>query len=187
MRTPIGGFHDPGATAGDDDEIVQARIAQPIALGLADLISAKSEGIPLIAEEITRALQHGDQLIETNAGIDLVSDSAELVTGNLEHMVLSRVDRLPAEQKSLLQVAAAIGRDFSESLLHRASGTDTPLTDLDGLIAPLDKDQWQFSHALIRDAVYGSLLSGQREKVHGQIAAALEKQSTNNVPLHTAG
>jgi len=166
-------------------EIVQARFDKAAAPALANLIATKSEGIPLIAEEIIRALQHGDQLIDTDAGLNLAGDNAALVTGNLEHMVLARVDRLPKAQKTLLQVAAAIGRDFPGKVLQQASGNSEPLTDLEGLIAPLGGDKWQFSHALIRDAVYDSLLSGQREAVHGQIGQALENQqgSPNNAAL----
>jgi class 3 adenylate cyclase/tetratricopeptide (TPR) repeat protein len=163
---------------GDDEisRVSEGFLEAAISPKLSKLIAEKSEGIPLIAGEIARALDQADRLAETENGLALKDGEGSLLTGNLEQLVLSRVDRLGAAQKSALQVASAIGRDFSQNILDRALGSSTPIADIaDGpdLIEKIAPGRWRFSHALIRDAVYDSLLTEQRQAAHQQVAAAL--------------
>ncbi|SEW42818.1 Predicted ATPase [Cognatiyoonia koreensis] len=155
-------------------EIVVARFASPVSPELNGLVARKSEGIPLIAEEIIRALKSGSQLVETPDGLGLGEGETGFVTGNLQHLVLARVDRLSASQKAALQLASVIGRDFSTSLLKKAMNTHVDLAGLGDIVEQKDDDHFRFVHALIRDAVYGSLLSSERRMAHGRVAQALE-------------
>lgn len=164
-----------------EDEITrvsEAFLEAALSPDLAQLIAEKSEGIPLIAGEIARALAQADRLTASDEGLAVKEGEGSLLTGNLEQLVLSRVDRLGAEEKAALQVAATIGRDFSQSHLDRAIGTVAPLAeiaDAPDLIEEVAEGQWRFSHALIRDAVYDSLLTEQRQTAHQQIAEALKE------------
>jgi class 3 adenylate cyclase len=163
--------------------IVQAGFTQPLSPALADEIATKAEGNPLIAEEIARALHEGDALSTGPDGLELKDGNHTVLTGNLQQLVLSRVDSLPDAQKAILQVAAAIGRDFSTDVLMAATGQidiDSVLAGMLGLIERHDQGQWRFAHALIRDAVYAGLLSGQRAEIHYKIAVALEGIGENS-------
>ena len=129
-----------------------------------------SEGLPLVAEELLRAVRA--------RGPDTARDAPRL-TGNLEQSVLSRCDRLDPATRRALSVAAAIGRDFSVDLLTRAIGYPPDIEAMAAaeLIEPVRKDHWRFLHALIRDAVYAGLLSGARRAAHRAIAQALETRA----------
>ena len=85
-----------------------------------------------------------------------------------------------------IQIGAAIGRDFSYSLLRAVAGRDE--TALTHALAQLEQAElvfrrgeppeavYSFKHALMRDAAYESLLKSRRQQLHGQIARALEER-----------
>jgi len=158
--------------------LTEAGLAGPVTDALAALIADKSEGNPLMAEEIARTLRQGGRLVEEGGRIGLApGDTGSLLSGNLEQLVLSRVDRLAPARKAALQTASVIGRDFSDGLLARALGVDPDtagIAEVPGLIEDRGKGRWRFSHALVRDAVYNSLLSGQREAAHRAVGEAIE-------------
>lgn len=161
----------------DIQRIVESHLLRPVSPHLADLIWSKSEGIPLVAEEIARALMQKKNLIAGAHGLDLSDGDSLAVTGNLEQMVMGRVDVLPAAEKTALQVASAIGRRFSQSLLSQVLGQPcdaTLIQRMGGLIEPAGPNVWRFSHALVQDAVYGSQLKAQKQAIHLKIAQALE-------------
>ncbi|MEL7430487.1 MAG: hypothetical protein AAFN43_10865 [Pseudomonadota bacterium] len=101
---------------------------------------------------------------------------------------MSRVDTLPNSEKKFLQVSAAIGRLFATNIARAVLDDSEDLTErlnncrAEGLIEP-DPDgldtEWRFTHALIRDAIYGSLLADQLAVVHSDIADALEARIGN--------
>ena len=101
---------------GDIRRIAEDALGGDLSQSLADLIAEKSEGVPLVAEELVRALRYDDRLVEGTDGLDYRGDGT-LLTGNLEQLVLSRIDRLSDQQRATLQTASAIGRDFSEDVL----------------------------------------------------------------------
>ena len=158
--------------------LVESNLGKPVSQSLGNLIEEKSEGNPLMAEEITRTLRQSDRLTEENGKVGLApGDAGPLLSGNLEQLVLSRVDRLEPGQKAALQVASAIGRDFPRDILASALGGQVDLEAIaatPGLIEEGQGGQWRFAHALIRDAVYAGLLSAQRQAAHRAIAGAIE-------------
>lgn len=169
-------------------QLVESRTGDSrIAPRLSRLIEEKAEGNPLFAEEIIRYLKSGNRLQVSDQELDRTwSDAQELLSGNLQHLVLSRVDGLPAEIKPALHLAAAVGRHFSTDILvditEDRDAVDTMCEHClaEGLIEqdPTGHEgDWRFSHALIRDAIYGSLLSGQRNAIHARIAAAIEARA----------
>jgi len=142
-----------------------------------------SEGNPLFIEEIMRYLGAIDALADSPQGLIIRSGAAvDLASGNLQHLVMARVDALPSPMRQTLRFAAVQGRQFSKAVLETAeNGRDlTPhLTEAAdrGLIEPepgAAPDQWRFCHALLRDAIYGSLLEDSRLPMHGIIGQAIE-------------
>ena len=98
---------------------------------------------------------------------------------------MARLDRL-APVKEIGQIGAAIGREFSYSLLRALVGRDE--TALKHALAQLEQAElvfrrgeppeavYSFKHALVRDAAYESLLKSRRQQLHGQIARTLEER-----------
>lgn len=150
---------------------------------LVRLLYEKSEGNPLFIEEILRYLGSVDALVDSPAGLIIRPEAGtDLAGGNLQHLVMARVDTLPAAVRQTLRFAAVQGRRFSQTVseaaepgqdlsVHLAQAADR------GLIEPVTgaaKDQWRFRHALQRDAIYGSLLKDSRLSMHQTIGTALE-------------
>ena len=156
---------------------------------LIEIITDKAEGNPLFAEEIIRYLKSGNKLQVTSNGLGLADkDKTEFLSGNLQHLIMSRIDALPEKMRDVLQIAATIGRQFSTLILERILNDEDLISTTsqfcvsEGLIeldpTGLDKD-WRFTHALINDAIYGSLLSSQQIAIHEKIARIIEENIGN--------
>jgi len=103
------------------------------------------------------------------------------VPRTLEGLLLERVDRLSAQARRLLQIASVMGRNFNDSLAADVSGTapqreiiqeliNRGLVFQENIIQPYT---YRFKHALLHDAVYGSLLKSDRIRIHKAIADGL--------------
>ena len=152
---------------------------------LAELIS-KTDGVPLFVEELTKMLVESGAL-ELRVNRYVLSGSFESIDipATLRDSLTARLDALgPA--RDIAQVASAIGRRFSYSLL-------SAISTLDGLVLRARLEQllaaeliyreansrnetYAFKHALIRDCAYDSLLRKQRCKIHGNIADTIESR-----------
>ncbi len=160
-------------------EIFADRAGLALSTQLQARVAKSAEGIPLIAEEMALVVAASDGLIETDDGLDLEDPDSVLFTGNLQQLVLSRVDRLPLKEKETLQIASAIGRDFAWPVVGAVLGQEVdPDPDrFDGIVDALDARTGRFSHALIREAVYSGLLARQRREIHRKVAEAITAQS----------
>ena len=174
-------------------ELVQVLLGcQTADIALVDLVREKSERIPLFVEEIIRYLQFSQAITVEDGHARLTGDiSGQIVGGNLQHLTLSRFDALPDDARALLRVAAVKGRQFSEEFLGRCSDPSQARATIDvaaaeGLIE-VDPGRpagnWRFSHALIGDAIYQSLLGPERRNVHATVANAMEVEADG---LHAA-
>ena len=152
---------------------------------LIELTYEKSEGIPLFVEEIVRYLQFSGAVEFNGAAAKLKPGAGEnIVSGNLQHLMLSRFDALPADDRTLLTFAATKGRFFStEFLTNCGIESADPKSCIERAIAEGlveddpsgGADSWRFSHALISDAICGSQLAPKKRENHEVVATALEK------------
>jgi class 3 adenylate cyclase/tetratricopeptide (TPR) repeat protein len=143
-----------------------------------DELLAKTDGVPLFVEELTRLL--------VERGIDALRTLGEkAVPATLQGSLMARLDRL-GEHRTLAQLAAVIGREFTHALL--AATSDLPADELDrgllrlqeaGIVRAADTDapsrRYAFRHALIRDTAYASLLRSRRREHHRHVADVLEQ------------
>jgi class 3 adenylate cyclase/tetratricopeptide (TPR) repeat protein/ABC-type transport system involved in cytochrome c biogenesis ATPase subunit len=149
-------------------------------------IVAKTDGNPLFIEELTKAVLEAGILVEDAEGYRLGGPLPPLaIPATLQDSLMSRLDRL-APVREIGQIGAAIGRDFSYSLLRAVVGRDE--TSLKHALAQLERAElvfrrgelpeavYSFKHALVRDAAYESLLKSRRQQLHGQIARTLEEK-----------
>ncbi len=134
-------------------------------------LAERADGIPLFAEELTRAV--------VEAGNDAV---VAAIPTTLQDSLLARLERL-AGAKAVAQRAAVLGREFSYDLLAATAGLDeASLTQ--GLARLVEADllfangvpphaTYTFKHALVREAAYESLLKRARQGLHGAVFDAL--------------
>jgi predicted ATPase len=142
-----------------------------LARDIVDDVAARTGGVPLFVEEVTRLLlERGEQ------------GGAQAIPPTLQQSLMARLDRLgPARE--VAQIGSVIGRDFSYALVRAVAGMeDAPLqTALDRLAeadillvqgVPPESD-YRFKHALIQDAAYENLLKSRRQALHRSVAETL--------------
>jgi DNA-binding CsgD family transcriptional regulator/tetratricopeptide (TPR) repeat protein len=147
--------------------LLAARTGAHLSASLAHAIFDRAEGNPFFAEELLAAADVGNGELPVR----------------LRDLLLQRVNRLDRPTRSLLQVAAAVGRDVGYSLL-RATATP-PERDVREslrqavehgvLVADPATGSFRFRHALLAEAIYTTILPGEREELHARLADALAR------------
>ena len=144
-------------------------------------IAAKSDGVPLFIEELTKAVLESGALHETDEAFVVDEPLPSLtIPASLHDSLMARLDRLQPV-KEVAQTAACIGREFSYRLL--AAISDKPPDDALARLVEAEliftrgtpqEGQYVFKHALVRDAAYQSLLRAKRQQIHERLVDVLE-------------
>ena len=147
---------------------------------LVERIVDRSEGVPLVLEEVTRSALEAAMRADDPA---LANTSGALPTP-LQLVVQSRLGAWP-QFTSIVQSAAVLGREFSAPLLDAmVDGTDGMVADAiktltrEGLFAQYGEgppDRVRFKHLMICEAVYNTLLGSDRQRLHSQAADILSR------------
>jgi predicted ATPase/class 3 adenylate cyclase len=149
-------------------------------------IIAKTDGVPLFVEELTKAILESGHLTAVDGHYALIGAfSTFAIPATLQDSLMARLDRL-VTAKAVAQYAAVIGRQFSYALLQAVSQVDarTLQRELGRLVEAEivyhrgvpPQAIYSFKHALIQDAAYQSLLKSTRQQYHQRIARVLEAQ-----------
>jgi class 3 adenylate cyclase len=172
-------------SAVDVRRLVQARLGAEVPPeALVRLVTEKAEGNALFAEEILIFLSERGMLRAAGGKVEFDAGAvAAALPASLQGLLTARVDRLAPEDRAVLQAAAVIGRRFDPELLAAAAnGGDAQsrlyaMQALD-LVRPEGRSgDYAFKHALVRDALYQSLLTGPRAALHLKIAEEIERRS----------
>ncbi len=154
-----------------------------------ELIVGKSEGNPFFMEEVTRTLIDAGALAKdpaTGNWKPTAKIGAIAIPDTVQGVIMSRVDRLEEGVKQAMRIAAVIGRTFHRSVLQ-AVAESSGLGELDRHLATLqaielirEKQrvpvlQYTFTHALVREAVYESVLAKKRRELHAHVGMAIER------------
>jgi predicted ATPase len=150
---------------------------------LLDQIVARTDGVPLFIEELTKTILESGLLREVDGRYELIGPLPPLaIPSTLHASLLARLDRL-ASVKDVAQIGAAIGREFSYVLV--AAVAALPESELKAALVQLVQAElifqrgvppdavYQFKHALVQDAAYASLVRSRRQQLHGLIGRAL--------------
>jgi TOMM system kinase/cyclase fusion protein len=147
-------------------------------------VVAKTDGVPLFVEELTKMVLESGLLQEREDRYELTGPLPPLaIPTTLHDSLMARLDRL-ATVKSLAQLGATLGRAFSYELLQAVSLWDEEILQR-GLHQLVEAEflyqrglppqaTYLFKHALIQDAAYQSLLRSTRQHYHQRIAQVLE-------------
>ncbi len=173
----------PAESAG---ELLEGLLGSDPALApLKVLLTARTSGNPLFLEESVRTLVETRALAGARGAYRLAQPvEAIQVPATVQSILASRIDRLPLDEKRLLQSAAVIGKDVPFALLQGIAGLpDEDLRrGLDHLQAAeflyetsLFPDlEYTFKHALTHDVAYGSLLQDRRRELHAKVVETIE-------------
>lgn len=155
---------------------------------LLDAIAARSDGVPLFVEEITKAVLESGTLIETADAYRLRGPlSGVAIPASLHDSLMARLDRLHPV-KEVAQAAAVIGRSFDHATI--ATLSELPEAALSEAMRRLVEAElvfrrgtppdatYLFKHALVRDAAYESLLKAKRAAMHARLVAILEHSAS---------
>jgi DNA-binding CsgD family transcriptional regulator/tetratricopeptide (TPR) repeat protein len=152
----------------DDEEVValldaHAELPPPVT----DAIVARSEGNPFFAEELLAAARRG---------------AGDLPRG-LRDLLLQRSSCLDPGTQNVLRVAAAAGRDVTYELLAAVAALPErevreslrQAVDHGVLVVVEEAGSFRFRHALLAEAIYATVLPGEREELHGRLAEGLAR------------
>jgi predicted ATPase len=169
------------------EALLTALLGEDASVGpLRRLLIERTEGNPLFLEESVRALVEMRALVGERGGYRLMKAPETIqVPATAQAILAARMDRLPAEQKRLLQAASVVGKDVSFVLLQAITDLEedalrTGLAQLQAgeflYEASLLTDlEYTFKHALTHEVAYRSLLGERRRQLHAAIVEALER------------
>jgi class 3 adenylate cyclase/predicted ATPase len=192
-------FHPPWSTRLHYTQLTVSRLTRPQVEEMVGLVTggkrlpatvveqivAKTDGVPLFVEELTKMVLESGLVREVEGGYVLSGPLQPLaIPATLQDSLMARLDRL-LTAKGIAQLGAVLGRQFSFELLQAVSHLDeaTLQRELHQLVeaeflhqhgAP-PQATYMFKHVLIQEAAYQSLLKRTRQQYHhgiGQILAA---------------
>ncbi|HEY7491717.1 MAG TPA: AAA family ATPase [Candidatus Tectomicrobia bacterium] len=167
-------------------EVLQALLGDdPSLVPLKQFLITRTEGNPFFLEESVRTLVETGVLVGTPGAYVLVKllDSLQ-VPATVQAVLAARIDRLPSEEKHLLQTAAVIGTEMPFALLQAVA--DVPEAALHRGLAHLQAaeflyetrlfpaPEYTFKHALTHEVAYNSLLLERRRGLHARLVEAFE-------------
>jgi class 3 adenylate cyclase/tetratricopeptide (TPR) repeat protein len=175
------------------DELLQTLLGNDPSLApLKQLLIARTEGNPFFLEESVRTLEETGVLVGEGSASRLAQALLTIqMPATVQAVLAARMDRLPPEDKRLLQTAAVIGTEVPLALLQTIAEEHTEI--LHQSLAHLQTSEflyetqlfpdqvYMFKHALTHEVAYDSLLQNRRRVLHAQIVAALEALAGDRV------
>lgn len=186
-------YEPPEAFRALGDEIELAPLEENAVVELVDLIGggrrlpvllirqiiAKTDGVPLFVEEMTKAIL--DAVPDGGRGISAEALETISIPSTLQDSLMARLDQM-RRAKEIAQLGAVIGREFTREMVAAiapaGASVDAALEELmeaellhrDGVRGP---DFYVFNHALVQDAAYESILKSRRQTTHLNLARAM--------------
>ena len=175
------------------DEFLHALLGDDPSLApLKQFLIARTEGNPFFLEESVRTLVETG-VLQGERGAYRLGQALQTiqVPATVQAVLAARIDRLPPEEKGLLQTAAVIGNevslpllqamaDLSEEVLHR-SLAHLQATEFLYETRLFPECEYTFKHALTHEVAYGGLLHERRRALHARIVEALEALAGDRV------
>jgi class 3 adenylate cyclase len=179
------------------EEMLSATLGSGIEITpLKRLIIEKTEGNPFFIEELVQAMFDDGALVR-NGTVRLAKALSQFkIPPTVQAILASRIDRLPPDQKDLLQTLAVIGREFAYALVQRV--VDKPEDELNRMLHDLQLAEliyeqpatgdieYIFKHALTLEVAYNSVLIEKRRPMHEKIGDAIEALAANRIDDHLA-
>jgi predicted ATPase/class 3 adenylate cyclase len=151
---------------------------------LENRIVGVADGNPLFIEQMVAILIDAGTLYESDTGWAIAGGYEDvIVPPSVSSLLASRLDRLPALERAVVERAAVIGLDFQPAAIDALAADAEAAADLGPALSALcgkrliratgtgsDQDQYQFTNLLVRDAAYDRLLKRTRARMHERFA-----------------
>jgi class 3 adenylate cyclase/tetratricopeptide (TPR) repeat protein len=171
---------------GSAEELLTALLGQDESLEtLKRVLIERTEGNPFFLEETVQTLVETEVLVGDRGAYRMTkAPEAWQIPATVQAILAARIDRLPAEDKRLLQAASVIGKHVPFTLLQAIA--DAPEERLRGALTHLQAAEflyetsvfpglvYTFKHALTHEVAYGSVLQDRRRALHARIVEAVE-------------
>jgi class 3 adenylate cyclase/predicted ATPase len=155
--------------------------AAPLPADVIDEIVVRTDGVPLFVEEMTKTVLEAGAAGGGAAG----APPSIAIPASIEDSLMARLDHL-GPVKEVAQIAAVLGRTFSQDVLAAVVALDEAAMELAlGRLVTAElvyrravagRVAYEFKHALVQDAAYQSMLKSRRQRHHARIADVLEAQ-----------
>lgn len=162
----------------------------PDNLDLKSRIVSHTANVPLFLEEVCRGLKDGGFLHGQWGDLALTHPVGELgIPSSVQGVIAQRLDRLSKPERSLLQIASALGPRSTEAMLRKVAAL--PEAALQDGLAALDRAEllvnvdsavdrlFEFQHEMVRQVTYDSMVDKVRESIHARILATLENEDNS--------
>jgi tetratricopeptide (TPR) repeat protein len=168
------------------EELLRTLVGEDASLALLKrLLIERTAGNPFFLEESVRTLIETQALVVERGVYRLAQPLPSIqVPATVQAVLATRIDRLPPEEKRLLQTASVIGTEVPFHLLRAIAGVSEEvlhngLTHLQAAeflyeTSLFPERAYTFKHALTHEVAYGSLLLERRRGLHARIVEALE-------------
>jgi tetratricopeptide (TPR) repeat protein len=160
------------------------------------LIIERTDGNPFFMEETVQVLLDEGALVR-NGTVKLTKALGELkIPPTVQGILAGRIDRLPADEKDLLQALAVMGKEFRLGLVKQVVGK--PDAELQRMLSDLQLGEfineqpsfpdveYTFKHALTQEVAYNSVLVERRRLLHRRTGAAIESLYRGRLEDHYA-
>jgi class 3 adenylate cyclase/tetratricopeptide (TPR) repeat protein len=178
------------------DELLNAVVGtDPSVQPIKQMLIERTDGNPLFLEESVRTLVETGTLVGERGANRVGGSLAEVeLPATVHAMLAARVDRLPAQEKRLLQAAAVVGKDVPIALLEAVA--DVSGEALQEQLLHLQRAEflaerslfpeleYTFRHALTHEVAYGNLLRTRRRQLHAQLVEVMESQFRERLSEH---
>jgi len=168
------------------DEMLSALLSDaPEMAPLKKLIIERTEGNPFFMEETYQVLLDEGALVREGAAVSLTKAFRDLkIPPTVQAILAARIDRLPTNEKDLLQALAVIGKEFKLSLVRAVTGKSED--DLNQMLGNLQLAEFiyeqpavgdvehSFKHALTQEVAYNSVLVERRKQLHERAGIMME-------------
>ena len=177
------------------EEMLSTRLGHGEQLAeLRGLVVSRTQGNPFFMEEMVQMLfEQG--VLGWQGAVQLLKPIGDVtVPPTVQSVLASRIDRLPAAEKDLLQILAVIGKQFQVSLVKQI--VSEPPDELNRMLRDLQlaeflyeqpapsEIEYAFKHALTQEVAYNSLLIRRRRILHERIGQAIEALYAGHLDDH---
>jgi len=162
-----------------EQEAPGGRVPAPL---LASVMAATA-GNPFFVHELVRLLRVQGRLDHTD-----LPHGESFVPLRVRETVRRRLELLEPQCQAMLSIAAVVGQEFDRVVVGHVCG-QPPARMLDllneaaaaGVVAPLDRHRWAFSHGIMREALVESMAPGERARLHARIGGVLEARGARDL------
>jgi len=183
-------------SAASAEELLRPLIGDDPSLSpLVHTLIVRTDGNPLFLEESVRALADAGVLVGERGRYRLARPDAPIaVPPSVQAILASRIDRLTADDKHLLQAASVIGKDVPFSLLAALVGDEHD--EIRGSLGRLQASEflyeaalfpeleYTFKHALTHEVAYNGMLLERRRALHARMVDAIESRHADRFAEH---